>query len=305
MSTFPRRSTRLAAILLGMAGLPCTTLRAGDATPPSAAALVDKSGYNLFHPTPESELRDFNPDRPSQSDGPYTIDAGHVQLEMDLVNYTFDSHNPERAPVRIDQWNPAPFVLRIGVVDRAEFDVQYDGYLNVRTRDRTGGTLQTTVMSGFGDLTLRSKINLYGNESGATALAIIPGIKIPTSTAGLGNDHVEGNVFLPFQAKLPADFQLGLETEVGIIRNSSNTHYVAQFINAAILSHSLAFKALQGYIEWYSEVDAEHATPVSGQVDVGLVYQIGNNMEVDAGCNVGVTRAAPDYEPFTGLTIRF
>ena len=34
---------------------------------------------------------------------------------MDFANYVFDSHNPERAPVRIDQWNAAPVVLRIGL----------------------------------------------------------------------------------------------------------------------------------------------------------------------------------------------
>ena len=39
----------------------------------------------------------------------------------------------------------------------------------------------------------------------------------------------------------------------------------------------MVIKALQGYVEFYSTVDTEHGTPVSGQVDVGLTYQIGNN----------------------------
>ncbi len=307
MRNVPALPKMLVALLFGWAVLPCAGLLAGEPAQQPAAEPppVDKSSYNLFHPVPESELRDFNPDRPTLADGPYTIDAGHVQVEMDFVNYVLDSHNPERAPVRIDQWNPAPVVVRIGIVDRAEFDVQYDGYLNVRTRDRTSGRLQTSVMSGFGDLTLLTKINLFGNETGTTALAIFPSLKIPTNTAGLGNDAVEGNFALPFNAKLPADFQLGVETEVGFVRNSADTHYIAEFTNVVVLSHPLVFKALQGYVEFFSVVDAEHGTPVTGQVDVGLIYQIGNNMEIDAGCNIGVTRAASDYQPFTGFAIRF
>ncbi len=47
---------------------------------------------------PDDQQRDFNPDRPSQFTGPFTVDAGHFQLEMDLANYTLDRHNPEHAP---------------------------------------------------------------------------------------------------------------------------------------------------------------------------------------------------------------
>ena len=298
-------SIRLAVLLVGWAAWPTVSLLAGSPTTQPEPAPVDKSGYNLFHPTPDSAMRDFNPDRPTLADGPYTVDAGHVQLEMDLINYVFDSHNPERAPVRVDQWNPAPFVLRIGIVDRVEFDVAYDGYINVRTRDRTSGRLQTTATSGFGDVTLFTKVNLFGNDDGAAALAIFPSLKIPTNTAGLGNHHIEGNFALPFNTKLPADFQLGLESEVGFVRNSADTRYIAEFTNVAVLSHTLVLKELQGYVEFFSVVDAEHGTPVSGQVDVGLIYQIGKNMEVDAGCNIGVMRAASDYQPFTGLSVRF
>ena len=305
MSNFARAVLRSALLVCAVA-VPWFPAAAGnDGTQSQPSPPPDKSGYDLFHPTPASALRDFNPDRPSQSDGPYTIDAGHVQLELDFANYTFDSHNPERVPVRIDQWNVLPTVVRIGVTNRVEADVQYDSYLNVRTRDRQTRLLQTTTMSGFGDLTLRSKINLWGNDRGDTALAIIPALKIPTNTAGLGNKSVEGNVQVPFAVNLPADFKLGLESGIGIIRNSQDTHYVAQFLNAAVVNHTLIFKTLQGYVEFYSEVDTERGTPVSGQVDAGLTLQIGNNLQIDGGCNIGVTRAAPDYQPFVGLAVRF
>ena len=50
--------------------------------------MPDKSGYNLFNPVPENLLRDLSPDRPDATESPYTVDAGHYQLEMDFANFT-------------------------------------------------------------------------------------------------------------------------------------------------------------------------------------------------------------------------
>ena len=76
------------------------------------------------------------------------MDTGHFQLEMDVVNYTLDRHNPEHAPVDVDQWNVAPFDLRVGLTNRTEIDVMYGGYLNLRTRDHAAHT--DITQSGFG-----------------------------------------------------------------------------------------------------------------------------------------------------------
>src|ERR1039458_2338197 len=50
----------------------------------------DKNGYNLFNPTPDEYMREMSPDRPDKTDSPFTVDAGHFQLEMDYANFTYD-----------------------------------------------------------------------------------------------------------------------------------------------------------------------------------------------------------------------
>ena len=52
----------------------------GDAPAP------DKSHYHLFNPTPRELMREFNTDRPDKTESPYTVDAGHFQFEMDVLN---------------------------------------------------------------------------------------------------------------------------------------------------------------------------------------------------------------------------
>jgi hypothetical protein len=60
----------------------------------SAAAIGDdgtpnKSGYTLFDPTPDADLRSFNTDRPPKANSPYTVDAGHFQYETDIAAYGY------------------------------------------------------------------------------------------------------------------------------------------------------------------------------------------------------------------------
>ena len=51
-------------------------------------AKPDKNQYWLFNPVPTDQMRTFSTDRPTKSNVPYTVDAGHFQYETDLVNFT-------------------------------------------------------------------------------------------------------------------------------------------------------------------------------------------------------------------------
>lgn len=270
------------------------TARAGD--PP-------KGRHSIFNPVPNDRLREFDTDRPDQATGPHTVDAGHVYVEMDLANYTRDRHNAERRPTDVDQWNVAPVSLRVGLLPNVELDLLYDGYFNRRTRDRSAR--QTQTESGFGDLTVRSKINLFGNDGGKCAFGVFPLLRLPTSTADLMSDSVEGGLGLAFSAKLPGDFSLTVSASFEVIRNSSDAYYVGDYLQAISVSHGLGIKNLSAFVEFANEVSSESPSPAACQVDTGLIYQLGENAQLDLDCNFGVTREAPDLLPFAGLSVRF
>lgn len=273
---------------------------AGEPEHPVAAPAPDKSQYNLFHPVPASELRSFSADRPSQSTGPYTVDAGHYYFETSVVSYVFDEPN-DGTTVR--QWNVLPFNFRIGLTNNVELDLAYADYVHLEIRDRAAGTTETR--RGFGDLTLQAKINLLGNDGGKVAFGLIPFLKIPTNTNGLGNDSIEGGLGLPLQFSLPGGFSLGLETGAQAVRNDADNGYDPAFFNAVLLSHTLFSDRLSGYVEFYDVATAHTETTNAAFIDAGLVFQISPNAEVDLGCNFGLTEAAPDYQPFVGFSVRF
>ena len=59
-----------------------------------------------------------------------------------------------------------------------------------------------------------------------------------------------------------------------------------------------------GYVEFASTVYSDGA-PWEGSIDAGLTFGITDNLQFDVGCNVGVTSAAPDVQPFIGVTYRY
>ena len=50
----------------------------------------------------------MNTDRPDQTESAYTVDAGHFQVEMDLVNVAFDRNYSGGRDVRTTLWRVAP-----------------------------------------------------------------------------------------------------------------------------------------------------------------------------------------------------
>ena len=80
--------------------------------------------------------------------------------------------------------------------------------------------------------------------------------------------------------------------------------YDAGFVNSITLSHDIAGK-LGGYLEFFSVASTASDSPWQGQADVGFTYALSGDVQLDFGCNFGVTESAPDFHPFLGLSFRY
>jgi hypothetical protein len=290
MFLYKLKKTRL--VLVAVLGVAPVSRAPAQETP-----LPDKSGYNLFHPVPEALMRELSPDRPDETESAYTVDAGHYQLEMDFVNFTYD----KLSGTTTKAWEVGDFNFKAGLLNNVDVQLVYDNYLNVQTTDGLGNA---ATQSGFGDFTTRLKINLWGNDGGATAFALLPYVKFPTSTDHLGNNAVEGGVIFPLAVSLPHDFDLSLETAASLMKNDENGGYHEEFIASASLDHQIIGK-LSGFVEWFSDFTTESHAGWVGTVDTGLEYLVTKNIQLDCDCYFGVTPAAADYNPFAGITVRF
>jgi hypothetical protein len=243
-------------------------------------------------------MRELSPDRPDKTESPYTVDAGHVQLEMDFATFTRDQADGERT----DTWNFAPANLKVGLLDNVDLQFVFDDYIKVRTEDRQAR--KTARTSGLGDLTSRLKINLWGNDGGRTAFALLPFVKFPTNTHHLGNDAIEGGVIFPLAVTLSSGWDMGLEAGICCLRNDADRGRHTEFIQSVTLGHEIAGK-LAGYVEFFSSGSTERGAGRVATADFGLTYGLTENVQLDAGVNLGLTRAADDVNPFAGITARF
>ena len=260
--------------------------------------LGNKSRYNLFNPTPANLLRELATDRPDKTEGPTTVDAGHCQFEMDFATFTYNRTDG----VQTKSWNIAPFNIRVGLLNNVELSLIFESYLRQAIEDHSARTM--SILSGIGDFITRLKINLWGDDGGHTAFALLPFVKFPTSTGGLRNASVEGGAIFPFSIKLPAKVEMGMETGISFLRNESGGNYHEEFVNSVTFSREIIGK-LSGYCEFFSSVSTEHDSDWIGTVDLGVTYALIENLQLDCGCNIGVTRAADDINAFSGISVRF
>lgn len=271
---------------------------AGDTNSPAA----DKSQYHLFNPTPRPLLREMVTDRPDKTESPYTVDAGHFQVELDFVSHTRDRDTSDGGDTRVTSLALAPINLKAGLLNNVDLQLILETWNRVKTEDRAAGTV--VRQSGFGDVTPRLKVNLWGNDGGRTALGLMPFVKFPTSQDHLGNDAVEGGLIIPLAIDLPKGFSLGLMSEFDFARNATDKQYHPEYVHSITLGHDLIGK-LGGYLEFFSQVSAESRAEWIGTFDLGLTYGITPNIQVDLGLNIGVTESADDLNPFAGLSFRF
>ena len=259
------------------------------------AVATDKRAYSIFNPTPDSLLRDMSTDRPDKTESPYTVDAGRFQIETDLVTYTYNSD----AGVTTRAVDVLPFNFKIGLTHDTDLQIVYGAFSSTRT-SVTGAT---DTDSGFGDVTIRLKHNLWGNDGGTTALGIMPVVKIPANTlAGLNND-VEGGVIVPLAVDLGQGVGLGLMTEIDILKNGTGG-YDPSFVNSATLSFEIT-KQLGLYVEAFVERSTESGAETIVTIDSGVTFAVTDNLQLDAGANIGVTDAADDLNVFVGLSRRY
>ena len=102
------------------------------------------------------DLRDLCPDRPLKGTSACTVDAEHWQVESDIVNFTHDTSGGMTTDTLLAP-NPT---LKYGVTDT--LDVEASLALFERVRVKAAGT--TTTDSGIGDLYLRAKWHVAGNQ---------------------------------------------------------------------------------------------------------------------------------------------
>jgi hypothetical protein len=270
-----------------------------------SAAGQDRSRYTLFNPTPDHLLRDLTTDRPDITETPFTVDAGHIQIESNLFGYTRSGRDAEGAIV--ETYDIAVTNVRIGLTNNLEAGFVWQPYGIVRTM--RPDPLGMVHQSGIGGLQLRGKVNLWGNDTyakpGSSALALLPFVTLPTDRHnGISPEFIDGGLVVPLAIKLTEKFGLGINAGVVRIRTEATAGYHAEFVGSASLSYEWS-DTFGTYYEVATRLNTDDPRGDPVVLGTGFTWRLSKNVQFDMGVNFAVAPAADRINPFVGLTTRF
>jgi hypothetical protein len=223
---------------------------------------------------------------PLTTDDAYTVEKGKFQLETGIDFTRQDNHDKEFSP---------SVTLTYGLFERMDVGVG-SAYLFVDPTDSKNE-------NGLGDTEVKVKYHLTDQKDWIPHFAVSGTLKIPTASdsKGLGSGKADFNVNTIFTWNLSERWQLYSNlgyTFIGEhhVDNECNYSGAAQF--------ALSEKwALVGEIFGVNNFNGHKDDPISGLV--GAQYLLSDNFVLDAGVEIGMNTAAPDYRLTAGVTIFF
>ncbi|MCI0363929.1 MAG: transporter [Phycisphaerales bacterium] len=270
------------ALWIASALAPCTPMAWAQ-----SSLAHQKHAYTLLNPTPRDLMRELSADRPDVTESPYTVDAGHIQIEMSFVDYVREGGS--------NSLTVAPMNIKLGVLNNTDVQLVIDPYVIEQNGQRA---------EGFGDTQLRAKVNLWGNDEGRSALALMPYIKLPTASDEIGNDEVEGGLIVPFATQLADGWSLSLMAEFDGVYDPADDNYDLEFLYTVALGHDITDR-LGGYVEYIGIASTDSESDYRGLIGMGVTFAVTEDFQLDGGVNFGLTDAADDFNPFIGMTVRF
>jgi hypothetical protein len=207
----------------------------------------DKSHYTLFHPTPADSLRVWRTDHAGVV--PYTIDAGHVEADVTAVSYGHDDElvgfvfifgtGLVELRQKLEIWRYGFTQVKIGLLNNLDAELTIEPYQTITaTVQAQPFRLSRRTESGFGDLSSRVKLNVWGNDGGKTALSISGNATFPTASAHLGGGGYAAGPSLEFAAHLPGEFELRINSGASIFEDNRDK-IQSTFGSLISLSHAI------------------------------------------------------------------
>ncbi len=281
-------------ICLGLASLLAGPAAAQAQKPLNDTVEVDKSRYHLFNPTPRKYMRPMVPDRPGITESPYSVDAGHFQYEADGLRLLTRREGTTRGR----DWYVNHALAKIGLTNRTDFQVEFDTYTTTHTYDEADPSVSQRAR-GMGDVTLRLKHTLLGDDDSRWALGIIGYVELPSGRMGDGG--YEPGLVLPAIVQLSKDWSAGGQLEANLYYDREQSQHYVQLTPTLTTDYQFN-KELEAFVELVGYRDLREQQ-WRGSINLGPQFDIGDNLQLDVGAHLPLTHGI-DHEFFLGFSFR-
>lgn len=231
-------------------------------------------------------------DRPAKANAVCTVPAGRFQIEFGAVDWA--RIKEEGAKVETASYGSTLF--KLGLDGRSDIEINVTPYVHI--------TGDEGKASGFGDMQVRYKRQLT-SANAPVQVAILPFVTLPTAKHDIGDGKLEGGLAVPITFTVAGPLSATLGPEVDVLGDVDGHGYHAAIVNVVGLSANLTPKLSVGGELWSSTNFDPVETINQASADVAVAYVIGNDVQLDAGANFGLTRETPDLEFYGGISKRF
>ena len=256
---------------------------------------VDKHQFSLFNPTPRKYMRPMVPDRPGITESPYSVDAGHFQYETDALRLLTRREGTTYG----HDWYINHALTKIGLSDRTDLQIGVDSYTDTRNYDEADPS-QTKEYRGFGDVTLRVKRTLVGDDNSRWALGLIGYVTLPTG-GPRGDGAVEFGAVLPVVYQLTKPWSIGGQMATQVYWDRETQSRYLQLTPTFTTDYQFT-KVVQVFAELVGYKDVRQAQ-WNSSINTGVQLDVSENVQLDFGTHLPITNSV-DREYFLGLSFR-
>jgi len=216
-------------------------------------------------------------DRPDVTESSSVIPKNSFQIESGMICQKSGEANFNpiiiSAPSTLFRYAPSKY-FEIRLIS------QYQNYISFNPSDFPN------IASGFNDIELGTKIQLFRNETSNTEIAFLTHLSVPTGTSGLSNDYASIN-------KIAVSH--GVTDYLGI---GYNLGYRYDFNGLSTLLYSLSIgysinDKFGFYVEPYGDITEfnDHLINING----GLVIKVKDNLQADFAFGTGINHIMNFY----------
>lgn len=221
------------------------------------------------------------------TESPATVAPGRFLLEMDALSLTVDRDGAGK----YTGLAAATTFLTTGL--SANWDLQVGAEVFLSQKYKQGSFTERN--SGVGDVYVRTKWRMFDDPETGTAMAVIPYVKIPTNSGGVGNRSWEGGLIVPWTATLVGGINVSAMAELDFLRNDNDNGYDTVVFGSMALSRQVT-KAVGLYAE-FAAGKSSGGAPWAVTAGGGVTFAISEQVWWDFAVYRGISRGATDWNP--------
>ena len=238
-------------------------------------------------------------DRPDFLTSPDVVGKGRFQIETGALVQRDDPAGNTRTRTLA-----TPTLLRLGVTDKVELQLETDG--RVRTRETDFATQTTVHAHGYADTAIAIKWHTHEGDAdkGEPGIGWVLQATLPSGSRAFRGTGVRPAVIGAFEWDLPNDMALGANGGLAYDNIDGGGRFFSGMLGAGLSKHLTDRLTIAAEIVAQQIARKKYGGNVA-IVDVGTTYLLTERVQVDALVGRGLTGASPKYLFTVGISARF